>query len=174
MTQADVLHLAGRVELPDLAYDDRVRVEVVAALELDECGSCTDRIAPEQAQLLIDYGQWGHSHLRTPVCGAEHADVELTWLLRERPNPKDRPRNIRLLIPQRLVQDLPGDRGQDPAPVGDQAFADLEALVQHFHAVRNPCRGGEGFDGFELMRKQAIAAVAQIGLKRVGDLEAAA
>jgi len=173
MTQADVLHLAGRVELPDLAYDDRVRVEVVAALELDECGSCTDENAPEPAQLLIDYGQWGHSHLRTPVC-LEHANVELTWLLRERPNPKDRPRNIRLLVPQRLVQDLPGDRGLDPAPAGDQAFADLEACLKHLHGIRNPMRDGEGWDGFEAMRRLAIAAVAQIGVKRIGDLEVAA
>jgi hypothetical protein len=174
MTQADVLHLTGRVELPDLAYDDRVRVEVVAALELDECGSCTDRIAPEQAQLCIDYAQWGHSHLRTPVCSAEHANVELTWLLRERPNPKDRPRNIRLLIPQRLVQDLPSGPLQTPEATGDQAFADLETLVRHLHAIRNPMRDGEGWDGFEAMRRLAIAAVASIGVKRIGDLEVAA
>jgi hypothetical protein len=168
VTASQVRQLGRAQELPLAASLPEVDVQTTlrVPIELDSCGVHPDN---PDAEIEIPHGRWRISHrfsegasLRVvDVCGSECAQWELmdllSWGVYE----------LNLLLPSDWAE-TPLGAGEDPA------FADIERCVEHLRSMRNTCRTGEGWDGFEECRKAAIAAVSQIGVKRVGDLERSA
>jgi hypothetical protein len=171
MTAADLATVAYLDDLPALASHPLVKVQFVAALELGTCAICPDLSdeEPKQACFRILYAQWNHANLPTDACSPEHADEELTWLLRERPEETSRPTNIRLLVPQKLVNLPSGPRNPPRTPAdlvaseGDEMFLAVDALLRYVQTLPDP-------GDVEAFRRKVVAAVASLGLARIEQL----
>lgn len=160
MTAQQVRELGRADELPLAAFSPDVDVQATLAGESDQC--CRHPLPPGED--MAPQGRWEVRYqfdtaypVRTervcPECAQDELQELLDWGV------------------VALSLHLPGDWAQTPPIAGDIAFADLETCVEYLRNMRNTCRTGESWDGFEACRKLAIAAVSQIGVKRIGDLE---
>lgn len=160
MTAQQVAELGRANELPLAASYPEVDVQTNAAVELSTC-SVHRLTSPDET---VPAGRWEISYRFSPdhpwqyetVCGADCAHDELTEL-RDGWGCLD----LRLHLPADWVSGV----------ATDAAFADIEALIEHLENMPNTADTWAGRIGFEECRQLAVAAAAQIGMKRIGDLE---
>lgn len=168
MTAQQVCELGRAQELPLAASMPEVDVQAVlrVPIELDQCGVHPDDpdsdVEIPVGRCRISYRFSEHASLRVvDVCSSACAQWELMDLLNWGVH------ELNLLLPSDWVW-------TPPIAGGDQAFDDIATCVAHLKGMRNTARTGEAWDAFEQCRQMAIAAVASIGVKRVGDLERSA
>jgi hypothetical protein len=175
VTTVDTTRLGCADDLPDLAADPRVTVVYERAINVESCSVCLesgDHI--EDAIGFVSFDRYGLKGCRSYLCGPEHAQDELRWLLRSR---MDDVTNIVLHWPSNLAPILPSDpQGplRPPAdlvdPEDDPVFSDLRALLRYVETMPNTGADPAEASGFETARKKCVAAVASLGLKRIEHL----
>lgn len=165
MTAQQVKELGRADELPLAASYPEVDVQTNARVELGECSVHPVTPPPNNAprglfEISFRFSDGQPWQFET-ACSADCAHDELTDL-----------RNGWACSELRLH--LPADWVRSSSVDGDVGFARIKDCVEHLQNMRNPCRTGEGWDGFELCRKAAIAAVSQTGMRRIQDTESRA